>query len=197
MSGLPLRIEQKESSRAQSFHQCDQSDFRSVGDMVKHAFTKERAANGYSIESSGQITFSPHFDAVRMAQMVQFTIIFDNFRRNPCIAVARRASFDHGIEVSIETNFKRPLAQCALQSMRNVKTIIQRNNGAWIRRESADAATAVHRHREKRPPIAFENERGRQHWERSEKAGRLWDRKIKSKIFLPQNVPAFIWCIIF
>src|SRR6266571_6816679 len=114
----PLRVEQREFVRAQTFDQGDQRDLRGVGHAMKHRFTKERAADGNTIKSTGELIFAPRFDRMRVAKLVQTFVAFDDLAVDPGV-FAFGARPNHFAKVIVDLDLEKLLASDATQSVRD------------------------------------------------------------------------------
>src|SRR6266496_3434607 len=85
----PLRVQERESARAQTFYQGHQRDLRGARYAMKHRFAKERAADGNAVKSAGESVFAPRFDGMRVAEVMQAFVAFDNFAIDPGVFAFR------------------------------------------------------------------------------------------------------------
>src|SRR3954463_1602713 len=73
----------------------------------------------------------------------------------------RCATANYPFEIGILCDPERVLLQNSFQPMRNMKTVVEWNQGSWIRGKPADITLLVDRHRKYTGTIRPENERGR------------------------------------
>src|ERR1017187_2459915 len=142
----PLRIQQHEPPRPQSFHQRHQRDLGCVRSPVKHTLTEERAADCHAVQTADQpqggwmetsgrnggFRLEPNLDAVRVAESMQVAVTADDFPGNPrpLVALCTLAN-DHG-EVCVRGDYEFPLLQHAPQAVWYVKALVKRNDRARI-----------------------------------------------------------------
>ena len=148
----PLRVEEREFERAQTFNQSDQGDLRGVRYAMKHRFAKERTAYRDAVQAAGKPALLPGFHRMRVAQFVQSRVALNNLATDPGIFPFRTRN-DHFGKRVVDCGFKYSLAQETSQRMRGVK-IFQWQDRAWIRRKPFDRVV-LHRHGENTKPIAL------------------------------------------
>src|SRR5206468_2361665 len=129
----PLRVQERESARAQTFYQGHQRDLRGVRYAMKHRFAKERAADGNAVKSAGEFVLAPRFDGMRVAEVMQAFVAFDNFAVNPGV-LAFRAGPNHVAKAIVDRDLENFLPSDAFQRVRDMK-IFQRNDRARIGRK--------------------------------------------------------------
>ena len=149
----PLRVEEREFERAQTFNQSDQGDLRGVRYTMKHRFAKERAADGDAVKSAGEFIFAPRFDRMRVAELVQPLVAFDDLAIDPGV-LAFRAGPNHVAKAMVDLDLENFFPGDASQRVRDMK-ILQRNDRARVRRKPSDRIL-LHRHRENAKPIALQ-----------------------------------------
>src|SRR5205823_1116091 len=127
--------------------------------MIKHALAKKRAADRHAIKAARQLASTPDFHTVRPAETVKLAIIGYDLFRNPSVSVSRCAALNYGFKIVIDGNFKVSFAQRALQAVGNMKTVVQWNDRARVRREPADVTPAIDSHRENTTRVTMKNQR--------------------------------------
>ena len=151
--GEPLRVEQHEFVCAQMLHQCHERNFRSISDAMKHRFAKKSATHRDAVKAAGQPAFSPGFDGMRVAELIESRVGLDNLAIDPGI-FSFRARSDHFGKRLVDCSFKNSSVQETSQRVWDVK-IFQWHNGARIGRKPFDRVV-LHGHRENTKPIALE-----------------------------------------
>src|SRR5205807_6731009 len=126
----PLRVEEREFERAQTFNQSDQGDLRGVRYTMKHRFAKERAADGNAVKSAGEFIFAPGFDRMRVSELVQALVAFNDLAIDPGV-VAFSTCANHFTEAIVDLDFENIFSGDTFQGVRNVK-VLQRNDRARI-----------------------------------------------------------------
>src|SRR6266568_7689258 len=116
----PLRIEQRKFLSAQAFDQSNQRDLRGVRYAMKHRFAKERAADGNAVKSAGEFVLAPRFDGMRVAEVMQAFVAFDNFAVDPGV-LAFRARPNHVAKAMVDRDLENFLPSDAFQRVRDMK----------------------------------------------------------------------------
>src|SRR5229473_8163801 len=140
----PLRVEQGEPARPQPFHQRHQRDFRRLGRLMEHALAEKRAADVYPVKAARQFAVQPRLDAMRVAFAMKLAIGFENFLRNPSLAVRLRAGADDAAKLLVDGDLEFLFFQDAPQSVGNVEAFVQRDKRARVGREPGDVAARAY-----------------------------------------------------
>ena len=149
----PLRVEQHEFAIAQVLYQCRERNLGGISHAMKHGFTKESSANRDTVESAGKPPFVPSFDRVRVTELMQSCVAFDDVPIDPRIFPFRARSDRFGKRL-VDCSFKYSPAQETSQRVRDVK-IFQWQDRAWIGRKPFDRVV-LHGHGENTEPIALQ-----------------------------------------
>src|SRR5271166_4551700 len=105
-----LRVEQAEAAAAQPRREMHESDLRCVRLAMKHAFTKECAAEMDAIKPAGESSLMPRFDGMDAAQIEKLAIEAPDSMIDPglfAIRIRGRAAVDHGVEIMIDPDLER------------------------------------------------------------------------------------------
>src|SRR5438477_11539055 len=82
MRGQPLRVQQCEFASPQMLHQRHERNLGSVGNGMKHRFTKESATYRDAVKSVCQSACLPGFDRVRVSEDMQSGVASNHFAIN-------------------------------------------------------------------------------------------------------------------
>ena len=151
--GKPLRVEQHEFASTQMLHKRHERNLGSISHAMKHRFAKESASYRDTIKAAGKPAFSPRFDGIRVAELIESRVALDNLVIDPGI-LSFRARSDHFGKRLVDCGFKNSSAQETSQRVWDVK-IFQWQNGARIWRKPFDRVV-LHGHGEDTKPIALE-----------------------------------------
>src|SRR5262245_27163592 len=83
MRSQPLRIEQGETTIAQSLHQGPKSDLGRPSDPIKHRLAKKRPSDRNPIKAADELVSRPRFDRMCPTEGVQVVITFDDLFVDP------------------------------------------------------------------------------------------------------------------
>src|SRR5262249_16311537 len=121
-----LRVEQLESAGTQPRYQMHQRDFRSIAGAVKHALTKEGAAEAHPVKPAHQGIPVVDLHSGAMADVVKLAIKGADAPVDPGPRTAGRrlrAAIDDGLEIAVANDGERLCADGAGKSRRNMKAI--------------------------------------------------------------------------
>ena len=161
--GGPLGVEQEKLLGAEAFDQRDERDFGGVGHIVEHAFAEECCADLHTVKPASQFVFAPDFHAMRETEFVKLGITADDLFRNPGAPVRLRAAAYDRAEILVEGDLKNLALEDALQAVREVKLIVQRNDRARVGRKPREVAASIDCHGKYSLAIRRQQQFRRQH----------------------------------
>src|SRR5688572_9792748 len=130
----PLGIEQLITALTHSQDQGVQRHFGGIRYLMKHALPEENSAYGHSVEASDQSVILPGFHAVSMAEAMQIHIARKDLLVDPGLAPFR-TSLQDGFERCVHADLERIALESSLEPMRDVKTLVDRNESPGIGRK--------------------------------------------------------------
>ena len=85
----PLGVEESKAPLAQPFHQREQRNLGRVPHMMKHRLAKKCAADRDAVKAARQLIILPGFDGVRVAELMQARVTFDDLVIDPGLGTLR------------------------------------------------------------------------------------------------------------
>ena len=73
--------------------------------MVKHGFSKKRAADRHAVEPARELAIAPRFHRMRIAGSMKCEVAFDDLLVDPRLG-ALAAGTDHLVENRVDAQFK-------------------------------------------------------------------------------------------
>lgn len=106
-----LNVDPRGAAGAEVLDEVEDAELRTVGDVVKHAFTGEDVTGGHAVKARDETRAVPELDAVSVAEAVKRGVGGDHRGRDPRAALARTrragAGVDHGIESGVVREAER------------------------------------------------------------------------------------------
>jgi len=143
MVSHPLGIKKQVVLLAQPFDQMNQSNLAGIILPRKHGFSEERPSKGYAIEPSLQPFFIPALKRMGKAHLMQVYITIDNDSVYPGL-FPFPTRFNHLAKGRVTLYLERLPFEHPLQSMRNVKTIIEGDKSPLEGGEPQDLSLLCH-----------------------------------------------------
>ena len=109
---------------------------------MEHRLTKERAADGHTVETADQFVTLPGLDAVRETHAVKRGVSLLDLLGNPRPLFALGACIENAVERAIDGDLEDVPSYGRAQRPRDIETV-ERNDGSGIRCEPEQLAVFV------------------------------------------------------